>query len=103
MLSRRGPREVRTPVAPSRPWLEWPLGLVLVGVLTGLAIISTGHWRKGSFAFGAAVVAGGLLRAVLPPRMAGLLVVRSRWFDAALTLLTGAAIMVLALIVPPEH
>ena len=87
----------------ARPWLEWPLGLVLVGVLTRLAIISTGHWRRGSFAFGAAVVGGAVLRAVLPPRMAGLLVVRSRWFDVTLTLVTGVAIMVLALIVPPQR
>ena len=102
-MARGTSRETRTPVPPARPWLEWPLGLVLVGVATGLGIISTGHWRRGSFAFGAAVVGAGLLRAVLPPRVAGLLVVRSRWFDVIATLVAGAAIMVLSLIVPPQR
>ena len=102
-MSARARRRTRTPTAPARPWLEWPLGLVLLGVATGVVIISTGHWRRGSFAFGAAVVAGALLRAVLPPRLAGLLVVRSRWFDVLVTLVTGVAIMVLSLIVPPQR
>ncbi len=77
--------------------------LVLIAAGTGVIIMSTGHWRRGSFAFGAAVVGAGLLRAVLPPRLAGLLAVRKRWFDVLVTLGAGVSIMVLSLIVPPEH
>lgn len=98
------PRRHRTlPGAPPRPWLEWPLVLVLLAAGTGVAIMSTGHWRRGSFAFGAAVVGAAVLRAVLPPRLAGLLAVRKRWFDVLVTLAAGVAIMVLALIVPPDR
>lgn len=79
---------------------QWPLALVLACLGMALGITATGHWRRGAFAIGCSVLLGGLLRAVLPSRVAGLLAVRSRWFDTALLLLVGGAMLVITLVVP---
>lgn len=79
---------------------QWPMLLVLAGVAVSLAIMATGHWRKGSFAFGFAIAVGGVLRLVLPGRLAGWLALRRRWFDVAIMLGAGLVIMALTLIVP---
>ncbi len=79
---------------------QWPLVAVLVCLAGALAIVATGHWRKGAFAAGCAVLLGGLLRLVLPEKVVGLLAVRSRWFDTLLMLGCGGAMLVLTLVVP---
>lgn len=79
---------------------QWPLTVVLAALGVSLAITATGHWRRGAFAIGCSVVLAGLLRAFLPRRVAGLLVVRQRWFDTALLLLAGGAMMAITLVVP---
>ncbi|WP_420174641.1 DUF3017 domain-containing protein [Luteococcus sp. OSA5] len=79
---------------------QWPLALVMVALLTSLGVTATGHWRRGAFAIGCSVLLAGALRAVLPARVAGLLAVRQRWFDATLLLLVGGAMLVLTLLVP---
>ncbi len=79
---------------------QWPLLLVLLCLVGSLGITATGHWRRGAFAIGCSVLLGGVLRAVLPSRVAGLLAVRSRWFDALLLLAVGGAMLVVTLVVP---
>ena len=87
---------------PSALARQWPLLLVAVCFLVGIVLIMTMHWRRGAMMMGGGTGLAGLLRLVLPPEHAGLLVVRSRWLDVAVTGLTGAAILVLALVVPPR-
>lgn len=84
------------------PRFQWPLLVMLAGVLVALGIVWTDHWRKGSFTFGAAVALGGVLRLVLPERLAGWLAVRSRWVDVAVLIGCGIAMMALTLVVPPS-
>lgn len=79
---------------------QWPLALVLVVLVAGLGITTTGHWRRGSFVTACSVVLAGALRAVLPNRVAGLLAVRSRWFDTALLLVVGGTMLALTMVVP---
>ncbi|MCT2989700.1 DUF3017 domain-containing protein, partial [Propionibacterium freudenreichii] len=43
----------------------------------------------------------GVLRLFLPPRLAGLLVVRRRWFDVLVGIVGGTTMCVLAILVPP--
>ncbi|MGA4509010.1 DUF3017 domain-containing protein [Propionibacteriaceae bacterium G1746] len=81
---------------------QWPLLLVLVAMGASCVVMATGHWRRGAFAFGSAVVLAGLLRMVLPSRRAGLLALRARWFDTVLLLVAGAALLALTLVVPPS-
>lgn len=65
-----------------------------------MGTLATGHWRRGSFIVGAAVLLAGVLRATLSTRKAGLLAVRGRAFDAAVLLVVGVAMIALTLVVP---
>jgi len=80
----------------ARFFAEIPLALVIAGVGTGLAVIAMHHFRWGSLAISASVLAGGVFRLVLPTRKAGLLVVRSRFTDVVIMGFLGGALMVLA-------
>lgn len=89
--------------APDRSSSPWALVIVGLGVLAGLGyavLAGKDAWRVGCVIIGAALGAGALLRLVLPQRAAGLLAVRGRAFDVFFLVLGGAAIIVLALLVP---
>ena len=87
--------------ADSYPSNPWPLlaALALVGVGVGFAAF--GHWRRASLMIAAGLICGGGLRLVLPPAVAGLLVVRRRWVDVTAMVGLGAAIVIVAFVVPP--
>jgi hypothetical protein len=76
---------------------------VLLGVGLGLLVVAADHFRRGTVILGASVLLACLLRAVLPERQAGMLVVRSRWFDVLMLGVLGAALTLLALAVPPPQ
>ena len=81
---------------------QWPLLLVLGGGGIGLVVVTLDGFRLGSTLLGASVSFAAVARAVLPARRVGLLVVRSRPFDVLVLALMGAALVVLAAVVPPE-
>jgi DUF3017 family protein len=83
-----------------RPFGELPIALVLLVAGGGLTAVTLGHWRRGMFLVGIAALVGALLRLVLRSRDAGLLVVRSRAFDVLALGAIGAAVVVLATVVP---
>jgi membrane associated rhomboid family serine protease len=95
----------RDPGGTVRPRRQWPLLLVVAGVLGGLvsAFLGPATWRPGCVVVGSSLVLGALLRLVLPTRAAGLLQVRGKAFDVVVVLLTGAAIIALAVVVPPAR
>ena len=97
---RDGPR--RDHRVPSRSLRQWPLLIVVAGVLIGLAVAVVGAntWRLGGLVIGSSLAVGAVIRIALPDREAGLLQVRTRAFDIAVLALTGAAIIVLTLVVP---
>ena len=82
---------------------EWPLLAVAVVVATGLVGIAFDYWRKGSFVIGVGMLLAGGLRLTLRERQAGLLVVRSRSFDAAALLGLGFALVALANTIPANR
>lgn len=82
--------------------LQAPACAVLLLFIAGMAVAASSHWRRGAFIMGAAALAGGIARWMLPTRWAGMLAVRSRWFDVLLMLATGAVIWLVALVVPPQ-
>lgn len=97
-----------------RPPAPWPTLtpaylLVLVVGVAGLALmgaVGLGQASPGLFRVGAGLVAGAVclaavLRAVLPDRRAGMLVLRSRRVDVLLYGALGVAAVVLAILVPP--
>jgi hypothetical protein len=79
---------------------QWPLALVLAGVVTGLVVVAWGDFRVGALMVSASVVFGGALRAVLPRDTAGLLVVRSTPIDLATYFTLGIALTALSILVP---
>lgn len=82
---------------------QWPLLVVVAGVVSGLVVSYVGDttWRLGGLVIGASLGVGALIRVLLPSREAGLLQVRSKPFDVTVLVVAGAAIVVLALVVPP--
>ncbi len=81
---------------------QWPLLVILAGVFAGLLIAYLGNssWRLGGLIIGASVGLGAVVRVVLPSREAGLLQVRGKAFDVTVLAFTGAAIIILAVVVP---
>jgi len=77
---------------------ELPLALVISGVAVGLVVIALHHFRWGNLVIAGSLLAGALLRLVLPTRRAGLLAVRARLTDVVTMLVMGVGLLVLALI-----
>lgn len=90
MASRKGPGEIA-------------LGLVLLGVAVGLALVAQDHWKQGLSLIGVTMLAGAAARLVLPASRIGMLVVRSRPFDVATMALLGIAILGVTFQVPLPH
>jgi Protein of unknown function (DUF3017) len=84
--------------APSRR-LE-PLALVVLVVGIGVVIAALHHPRPGMFVAGAGLALGALLRLVLSPQRAGLLVVRQRRLDVVVLVGLAVALTVLAAVTP---
>ena len=87
----------------TRSLRQWPLVVVVVGVAAGLAIAIVGDdtWRFGCLVIGASLGVGAVERIALPRSEAGLLQVRSKPFDVAALGLSAAAVILLAIVVPP--
>ena len=83
------------------PPFQWPLTVVLVGLLISLVVVASDHFRRGSVLFAGFVVGAFLLRMFLPDREAGWLAVRSRGIDLACLGFLGVSLSVFSLIVPP--
>lgn len=75
---------------------------VLTAALVGLGLVGFGHWRVGIIVLAAGVGAASLARAVLRTKDAGMLAVRSRWFDVVLLAFSAGALWILAVTVPGE-
>lgn len=74
----------------------------LVVVAVGLVLVAFGVWRTGLHVVGGAFVAGALARAIVPIEHEGMLHVRGRAFDIFWMTTLGAALIVLAIVVPPQ-
>lgn len=81
----------------------WALLVVLGFFAAGVILVVTRHWRRGSVMIGGSLALAGFLRLLLPTKLAGLLLVRSKAFDVALCLGAGGAMMVLGVIVPGTY
>lgn len=97
------PAEVRHQRPPAlTPAQVLPLLVVLVGLIAGMVLVGFGQWRIGCLVVGGFVAIGGIERLVLPRERAGLLQARSRFFDVIALFGMAIAIIVLALVIPPN-
>jgi hypothetical protein len=92
------PGEVPPP--PRRRRRPDPLIVVLAVMAVGFLLTWLHHPRMGMYVVAAAVGAAAVLRAVLPARDAGLLVVRSRTQDVVVLAVLTVALAVLAGVTP---
>jgi hypothetical protein len=74
--------------------------VILALTVVGLVVVALGHWRGGVHAIAVALAVAGVVRGVLPHRDAGMLEVRSRWFDTGLLVVAAVAVWVLASTIP---
>ena len=72
------------------------LGIAALGLLVAAAL----DWQAGAFVLGLALLIAAGLRLTLPVRSAGWLAVRTRPLDAALLLVLGFAVVLLANTIP---
>ncbi len=79
---------------------QWPLVVVLLGVLLGLLVVASHHFRRGTFLIGCCLLAAAALRAGLPERRTGMLAVRSRTVDILTSGGFGLALVLLTVVVP---
>ena len=82
---------------------QWPLLTVLGGGVVGLGAVALDHFRAGCLLLGLSVLFAALARLLRPARRVGLLVVRSRAFDVVVLAGMGMALVVLAIVVPPDR
>jgi hypothetical protein len=83
--------------APAR---QWPILAVLGAVGLGLLLTAFDVFRYGTLLIGAALLAGAVLRWVMPD--VGMLAVRSRFTDIVTYGVLGLAIVLLAMMVQPH-
>ena len=84
-----------------RWWTQWPIAVVLAGVVASLAVVALDRFRLGSLMLAASLVLAFVLRLVLPADQAGMLAVRSKRVDLVVLGTLAAALVVFALWVPP--
>ncbi len=75
---------------------QWPLALVLFGVMVALGFVVFERWRRGAFLLGLVALGAAVLRAVLTDERARLLAVRTKRFDVLFSAVVGAVILWLA-------
>ena len=79
------------------------LYLILVALtVAGLCLVAFGPWRRGIALVGTAFVVASGSRLLLDDREAGMLRVRSRWFDVTALAGVGIALIVLAANIPDQ-
>ncbi|MCX5405102.1 DUF3017 domain-containing protein [Streptomyces sp. NBC_00335] len=83
--------------APAR---QWPMLAVLTATAGGLLLTAMDHPRAGCLLIGIAMLAGSVMRRLLPS--VGMLAVRSRFTDMVTYGLLGVAITLLALVIEPK-
>ncbi|MEO7070942.1 MAG: DUF3017 domain-containing protein [Nostocoides sp.] len=83
--------EPRPPVAPGLG-VWW---IVAVGLVGGVAFSATDHHLRATVMLSGSCLLAGVLRAVLPQRRAGGLVVRRQWLDVAMLVALGVAVGVI--------
>ena len=85
----------------SRRFREWPLAVVMAVILAGLAVVASGHFRRGTVVLSFGVALALFLRILLPGDDAGMLRVRSKRIDVAVLGMLAVSVGVLSLWVPP--
>ena len=80
-----------------------PTALVLLVAAAGMARVLAEHWRQGGVLLGVALLVAAVLRGVVSPEHAGLLVIRSRPLDVLGYAALGAGMVFLAVTITDQQ
>ncbi len=80
-----------------------PTAAVLAVAAVALVRVLTAHWREGGVLLGAALLLAALLRVVLAPEAAGLLVIRGRGLDVLAYAGLGLGMVFLAVTITDQQ
>ena len=75
---------------------QWPLALILIGVVVALGFVVAERWRRGAFLLGMVALGAAALRFVLSDERARLVAVRTKRFDVVFSAGVGVVILWLA-------
>jgi hypothetical protein len=76
--------------------------VVVVATTIGLAMVAFGPWRRGVALLGFALIFAASMRLVTKEDEAGMLRVRSRWFDVTVLFAVGASLVTLSASIPDQ-
>jgi hypothetical protein len=76
--------------------------VVVLTTLVGLALVAFGPWRRGIAVLGFALIFAAAMRLVTKESEAGMLRVRSRWFDVTMLTAVGLSLLALAANIPDQ-
>jgi hypothetical protein len=76
--------------------------IVVLATLVGLAMVAFGPWRRGMALVGFALIFAACMRLVTREDEAGMLRVRSRWFDVSVLAGVGASLIALSANIPDQ-
>jgi hypothetical protein len=76
--------------------------VVVVTTVVGLAMVAFGPWRRGIALVGFALIFAASMRLVTSEGEAGMLRVRSRWFDVTVLAAVGVSLVALSANIPDQ-
>ena len=76
--------------------------VVVAATLVGLGLVAFGPWRRGVALVGFALVFAAGMRLVIREDEAGMLRVRSRWFDVTVLAAVGVSLVALSANIPDQ-
>ena len=76
--------------------------VVVVVTVVGLGLVAFGPWRRGVALLGFALIFASAMRLVTKEGEAGMLRVRSRWFDVTVLAAVGVSLLALAANIPDQ-
>jgi hypothetical protein len=77
--------------------------VVVVSTVAGLVMVAFGPWRRGVALVGFTLVFAASMRLVTKEDEAGMLRVRSRWFDVTVLAGVGVSLIALAANIPDQE
>ena len=80
---------------------QWPILSVGAIFVLAFAFVAANYWRRGALLIGVGVGVAAVLRLVLSEQGAGLLAVRSKSTDAAMTASVAVSVIFTALTIDP--
>jgi uncharacterized membrane protein len=80
---------------------QWPLVVVCWTFVLAFLLVAFGFWRRGALLIGVGVAVAAALRLTLSDERAGLLVVRSKRLDFAMTASVAVAVLFAAFTIDP--